>query len=182
MSDFQFPDLLSQFSNALVQDNVGIIEFCESSDFCNKPLYPRQRVLLKLMFLEELDGYEEDVLNEWITISEERGEIRISPKIRERIDWLRENNYPHFNTVQLVGGRRSGKGHMTGAAIAYKAYKLTQLSNPGAHFGIEPGKDIYFTIVADSLDQAKAFQFKDARNWVLDCKPLKERTSWRASR
>lgn len=172
MSDFQFPDLLTQFSSALVQDNVGIVEFCESDQYCNKPLYPRQRVLLKLMFLEELDGYEEDVLSEWIRISEEQGEITISPKIRERIDWLREHKYPHFNTVQLVGGRRSGKGHMTGAAIAYKTYKLTQLNNPGAHFGIVSGKDIHFTIVADSLDQAKAFQFKDARNWILDCKPL----------
>jgi hypothetical protein len=172
MSDLVFPNLLDQLSSDLVKDNVSIIEFCESSDYCNKPLYPRQRVLMKLMFLEELDGYEEDVLSEWIQISEDQGDIRISPKIRDRVEWLRENDYPHFSLVQLVGGRRSGKGHMTGAAIAYKAYKLTQLNNPGAFFGIESGKDIYFTIVADSLDQAKAYQFKDARNWILDCQPL----------
>lgn len=175
MSEIVFPDLLSQFGSALVKDNVSIVEFCESSDYCNKPLYPRQRVVLKMMFLEELDGYEEDVLNEWINSEDRGGDVKISPKIRERIDWLRENEYPHFNLVQLVGGRRSGKGHMTGAAIAYKTYQLTQLANPGTHYGIESGKDIYFTIIADSLDQAKAFQFKDARNWILDCKPLMDK-------
>jgi hypothetical protein len=175
MSDIVFPDLLDSFSSSLVIDDVGIIEFCESDEYCGKPLYPRQRVVMKLMFLEELDGYEEDVLTEWIEESDRGGDIEISPKVRERIDFLRENEYPHFNTIQLVGGRRSGKGHMTGGAIAYKVYQLTQLNNPGAYYGIEAGKDIHFSIIADSLDQAKAYQFKDARNWLLDCRPLKDK-------
>jgi hypothetical protein len=172
MSDVVFPNLLEQFSNSLVRDDVGIAEFCESSDYCGKQLYPRQRVLLKLIFLEELNGYEEDVLTEWIKSSETGGEVTISPKIRERVQWLRDNHYPHFSVVQIVGGRRSGKGYMTGGAIAYKAYQLVQLQNPGAHYNIEEGKDIYFTIVADSLDQAKRHQFRDARNWLIGCKPL----------
>ena len=175
MSDIVFPDLLNVFEQSLVKDDVGIIEFCESDEYCNSPLYPRQRVVMKLMFLEELDGYEEDVLSEWIESSANGGDITISPNIRERIQWLRENSYPHFNLVQLVGGRRSGKGHMTGAAIAYKMYQLTQLNNPGVYYGIKDDKDIYCTIVADSLDQAKAYQFKDARNWILNCKPLMEK-------
>jgi hypothetical protein len=172
MTDYVFPNLLDTFSNQLVQKNVGIVEFCESDEFCDKPMYPRQRVLLKLMFLEELDGYEEDVLSEWIEESERGSEIQISPKIRERQAWLRENDYPHFGLVQLVGGRGSGKGFMTGAAIAYKVYQITRITDPKAKYNMEPNKDIYFSIFADSLDQAKAFQFKDARNWLLDCTPL----------
>jgi len=174
MTETIFPNLLEQFSSSLVRDTVGIVEFCESSDYCGKQLYPRQRVLLKLMFLEELDGYEEDVLSEWIKSSDEGGEVIISPKIRERVEYLRDNHYPHFSVVQIVGGRRSGKGYMTGGAMAYKTYQLVQLQNPGAHYNIEEGKDIYFTIVADSLDQAKRHQFRDARNWLIGCKPLVE--------
>lgn len=165
-------NLLDTFSSSLIKKEVSIIEFAESSDYCHKPLYPRQRVVLKLMFLEELDGYEEDVLNEWIRSTEESGEVIIAPKIRERITWLRDHNYPHFTINQLVGGRRSGKGYMTGAAIAYKLHKLIQLDNPGRHFGVEQGHDIYTTIVADSLEQAKTIQFKDAKSWILDCKAL----------
>lgn len=174
MSEYTFPNLLDSFSNQLARKKVDIIEFCESDEYCGKPLYPRQRVLMKMIFLEELNGYEEDILTEWIKSDDYGGEVKISPKIRERMDWLKENDYPHFNLVQLVGGRRSGKGHMTGAAIAYKVFNLTQLNNPGSHYNIEQGKDIYVTIAADSLDQAKAYQFKDARNWIVDCKPLKE--------
>src|SRR4051794_38407338 len=91
-------DLIRQFGQGLVKKKVGIIEFAESDQFCNKPLYPRQRVLLKLIFLEELDGYEEDVLTEWIKSTDEGGEVRIAPKIRERMQMLRDRNYPHFTT------------------------------------------------------------------------------------
>lgn len=167
-------DLIRQFGQGLVKKKVGIIEFAESDQFCNKPLYPRQRVLLKLIFLEELDGYEEDVLTEWIKSTDEGGEVRIAPKIRERMQMLRDRNYPHFTTIQLVEGRRSGKGYMTGAAIAKKVYDMVQLENPPAHYGIAEGENIYFSIVADSQDQAKKFQFKDARNWILDCRPLQD--------
>lgn len=172
MSEFT---LIDAFSESLIRRDVGIQEFCESDEFCDKLLYPRQRVLLKLIFLEELDGYEEDVLTEWIKASTHQGaEIEISPGIRERVQWLRDNNYSHFPIIQLVGGRRSGKGYMTGAAIAKRLYDLVQLDNPGQHYGVEQGKDIYVSIVADSLEQAKAYQFKDAKNWVLDCRALQD--------
>ena len=167
-------DLLSQFKRSLVKKKVGIVEFCESDEFCNTPLYPRQKVLLKLMWLEELDGYEEDVLSEWIHSSEQGGEVIIAPKIRERVEWLRERNYDHFTTIQLVQGRRSGKGFVTGASMAKKIYDLIQMEDPQTRFSVRKGENIYFSIVADSQDQAKKYQFKDARNWVLDCLPLQE--------
>jgi hypothetical protein len=167
-------DLIKLFGQGLARKKVGIIEFCESDEFCNVPLYPRQRLLLKLLWLEELDGYEEDVLTEWINSSDRGGEVLITPKIRERIAVLREQAYPHFNTVQLVQGRRSGKGYTTGASIAKKIYDLVQLEDPSQFYGVAKGENIYFTIVADSQDQAKKYQFKDAKNWLLGCEPLQE--------
>jgi len=46
MAELGVPDLISQFGRSLVRKKVGIVEFCESDEFCNMPLYPRQRVLL----------------------------------------------------------------------------------------------------------------------------------------
>lgn len=167
-------DLITQFSRSLAKKKVGIEEFCESDEFCNKPLFPRQRALLKIIFLEELNGYEEDVLTEWINSTDNGGEVRIAPKVRERIQILREKGYDHFTTVQLVQGRRSGKGYMTGAAIAKRIYDLIQMEDPAKEFEVARGENIYFSIVADSQDQAKKYQFKDARNWILDCIPLQD--------
>lgn len=167
-------DLLKQFSSALVKKQVGIVEFCESDEFCNRPLYPRQQVLLKMLWLEELTGYEEDVLTEWINSSQNGGEVLLAPNIRQRMDWLREHGYSHFPEIQLVLGRRSGKGYMTGASIAKKIYDLIQIEDPSAFFKVARGENIYFTIAADSQDQAKKYQFKDARNWIVDCIPLQE--------
>lgn len=165
------PDLLKQFSSQLVKDNVDIITFAESPDYCNKPLYPRQRTLLKIIFLQDLDDYDRKVIEEWYS---ESGEVTLVPKLYERIDYLKANGYKHFRTVQFVGGRRSSKGFLTGLCIAYKLYQLVQMENPAAHYGIQKGKDIYFSVVADSLQQAKDHQFGDATNWLFECTPLIE--------
>lgn len=150
---------------------VGIVEFAESSEFIGKPLYPRQRVLLKLMFLEELDKYEEDVLDQWIRSD---GGVQISPKIRERVEWLRDNDYKHFPEVVLVGGRRSSKGFITSIAIAKKMYDTWKLGDPGTYYGIDPDKQIYFSCVAVSEEQAKKFQYADLVSALVNCKALKE--------
>ena len=61
---------------------------------------------------------------------------------------------------------------MTGIAIAYKVYLLTLLENPQKHYGMDEGKTIYYSIIADAMDQAKAHQFGDAANTLLDCNIL----------
>lgn len=141
-----------------------------ASKNCGKALYPRQRVLLKLIWLEEMDGYEEDVLSEWI-----RGDdpdILMCSKVRERRDQLREEGYKHFREIMLIGGRRSSKGHITGISIAKKLFDMVSLENPQKHYGIDPDKQIYATIIAAALDQAKQYQYADAIGAVSSCKAL----------
>ena len=165
------PNLLDQFSKNLLKDSVDIITFAESPAYCGLRLYPRQRTLLKILFLEDLDDYDKKVLKEWQAPG---GEVTICPDLEYRMDYLKKNGYKHFRLIQLVGGRRSSKSMLAGLIIAYKVYQLVQLDNPGTHYGIEKNKDIYFSIVADSLDQAKAHQFGDAVNFLLECKPLRD--------
>jgi hypothetical protein len=162
-------DLLSQVEASLGSKRVGIVEFAESDEYCNRPLYPRQRVLLKLFFLEELTGEEEDVLDYWIAGGRNGTEIVISPNIRERVQWLRDNGYPHFREVVLVGGRRSSKGYVTGIAMAKVMFDCLQLQDPGRHYGIDPTKNIMFACVAGSEQQAKEYQFGDLSNTIEGC-------------
>jgi hypothetical protein len=172
---FEVPDLIGDFRTALAPKQVDIIEFAESDEYCGRPLYPYQKILLKLIFLQELEGWEEDILSKWIKESSTEAYYPtvIAPMIRERIDWLRDRDYKHFPTVQMVGGRRSGKGYMTGIAIAYKAYQLILMDDPMYHYGVDPTKEIYFPIIAASLKQSKEFQFSDAFNTITNCKAMK---------
>jgi hypothetical protein len=161
--------IAEQIKQGLSTRNVGIVEFSESSDFCGKPLYPRQRVLLKLIFLEEMEGWEEDVLSEWM---QDGGEVLISPYIRERRDYLRDHGYRHFPETILVGGRRSSKGHITGLALAKKMYDVWRLGDPGKHFEMDPDKTIFISCIATSEQQAKEHQFGDLVSSVTRCRAM----------
>jgi intein/homing endonuclease len=145
----------------LAPKRVGIEEFTESDDYAGIALYPRQLVLLKLIFLEEMTGAEEDVLTEWINGGRNGSEITISPNIRERRDYLRSHGYPHFREIQMAVGRRASKGFTTGTSMAYKFWTTLQLGNPGEYYGIDRKKEIYFSCIAGSESQAKKFQYAD---------------------
>ena len=151
------------------QTKISIEEFAESDQFCNKPLYPRQRVFLKLMFLEELQGWEEDIVNDWLA---PHGETRLSPMVRNQVEWLRENGYRNFPEVQLVGGRRSSKGYITSLAVGKKMYDTWKLGDPGRYYNIDPDKEIYFMCLATALQQAKAYQYADLVSAITRCQAL----------
>lgn len=163
--------LRDQARRALKPTNVGIVEFSESDEYCGKPLYPLQRVLLKLIFLEEMEGWEEDILT-WWTNGGRNGEVLISPEIRKRRDYCRDLGYNHFTEVDLVGGRRSSKGHVTGLAGAYKLWKTREISDPAAFFGMDVDKQIEFSCIAAAFDQAKTRQFADFYSAINRCKAL----------
>lgn len=152
--------------------DLGIIEFAQSPDYCGRLLYPRQRLLLKLFFLEELTDEEDAILDLWIHGGRNGTEIEISPGIRERMQMLRERGFKHFPEIVLVGGRRCSKGFITALALAKKIYDLTRLQDPGAAFGIDDNKDIVIGCVAASQDQAKQMQYADLSSMVNSCKPL----------
>jgi hypothetical protein len=128
--------VFDQVNSHLSIKNVGIQEFAESPDFCDKALYPKQRLWLKLVFLEELTDFENTLLDEWI----DSPEIVISPDVRERMKWCQDNDYPHFREVVMVGGRRSSKGFLTSMVLAKKMYDTLQLQDPNQHYGIDRNK------------------------------------------
>lgn len=164
-------DILSQVDSNLTLKKVGIQEFCESKEFCNVKLYPRQLVLLKLMFLEELTDREEEILDYWMD-GGHNGEILISPHMRERIKWCRDQGYKHFREVLLIGGRRGSKGFITSLAMAYNLYQLLILGDPGRYYKISEEKEIYFSCVAASQDQAQKYLYADFSSVIGRCAAL----------
>jgi hypothetical protein len=162
--------ILDSIEQSLTPSQVDIHSFAEGSNYANKCLYPRQVVLLKLIFLEEMTGPEEDILTYWIGGGRGGNEVTLSPNIRERRDFLRENGYKHFREVQMVGGRRSSKGFVIGLAMAYVMYGVLMLGDPGTYYGIDKEKDIYFSCIAGSESQAKEFQYADLVSTVENCK------------
>lgn len=167
--DFEI-DVFGALESAFQKTDVGIVEFCESDQFCGAPLYPRQRVLLKLIWLEEMNGYEEDVLSHWISGNDP--DIVISSNIRERRQRLIDEGYPHFREIMLIGGRRSGKGKMTGLCLAKKTFDLVMMQHPQKALHMDPNRHISINVVAAGLDQAKQTLFADYVNSVLSCKAL----------
>lgn len=162
-------DLLSQLEASFATRKVSIAEFAESYEFCGRQLYPRQRLLLKLIFLEELTDEEEAVLNLWEAGGTGGREIVISPFMRERTQYLRDNGYPHFREVVMVGGRRSSKGFLTALCLAKKVYDLVQLQDPAKYYGIDSDKPIMFSCIAAAQQQAKEAQYTDFAGMVNSC-------------
>lgn len=161
--------LLDTLSANIGNGPLSIVEFAQSKKYCNQVLYPRQRLLLKLFFLEELTPEEDRILDYWIEGGYNGKEITISPFIRERTQELRDRGYNHFREVVLVGGRRCSKGFVTGLAMAKLMYDTLQLADPAGHYGIARDKEIYYSCIATSQDQAKKYQYADFSSAVNSC-------------
>lgn len=170
----QSMDLFESFDASFGLSHLDISTFAEDSRFCGKVLYPRQRLLLKLFFLEDRTDYEERILDHWINGGAGGSEIQISPYIRERIDYLRSEGYKHFREITLVGGRRASKGLLTGIALAKVLYDTLHLQNPNEYYGLDPDKEIYFVCMAASESQAKEMQFSDFASTVNSCEAMQE--------
>lgn len=163
-------DLLSQLEATFKPRHVPITEFAESHEFAGRKLYPRQKLLLKLFFLEDLTDEEEAILDYWEAGGAGGTEITISPFMRERIKYLKDNGYKHFREIVLVGGRRSSKGFVTGLSLAYKVFQLVQLQDPAQYYGIDSEKPILFSCVAAAQQQAKEMQYSDFAGMVNSVK------------
>lgn len=162
-------DLIGQLEAQFSTKRVSIVDFAESPAFCNRRLYPRQRLLLKLIFLEDLTEAEEKILDYWIAGGRNGDEIVVCPQIRERIAWLKENGYKHFREVILVGGRRCSKGFLVGLAMAKLMYDALQIQDPARFWKIDADKEILYSVVAAAQDQAKDQQYADFASMVRSC-------------
>jgi hypothetical protein len=157
-----------------------IEEFAEHPSFCGKTLYPRQRTLLKILFLESenFTAFDYRVIDEWLESSKryEYGppnDVRIPLDIYDRIERCKAQGRSHFREFIDVGGRRGGKGFVGGIVGARLTYEALRLDDPQAFYGIDPDKDMYINVVATSSIQAKKYLFADVALTILGCKAIR---------
>jgi hypothetical protein len=149
-------------------------EFAESKEFCGKVLYPRQRLLLKLFFLEDLTPEEDAVLDYWISGGYNQNEVVISPFVRERVAWLKENGYKHFREIVLVGGRRCSKGFVS-PAWRWPSWSMTRSSfrTRVATTVSTLSKEIYFSCHCHLPGAGQAaVQYADFSSMVNSCQAI----------
>lgn len=171
--------LTSQFINSLNTKPPydSIVDFATHPSFCGMRLYPRQKTLLKLIYLEteNFTAFDLEVIEEWRThFTGGKDSFGVQPDVWERISYLKSNGYRHFPHVQAVMGRRASKGLIGGILGAEHMAHLISLDDWQDHYGIAPGKDCYLNVIATNSIQAKKNQFADIRMTVESCEFLKK--------
>ena len=170
-------DPLRAFTSALApkQPWDSIEEFACHPSFCGQKLYPRQRTLLKLIYLEteNMTAYDLDVIEQWRhSFMDPDTPEGVQEDIWERVEYLKARGYRHFPHIEAIIGRRGSKGKIGGILGAEKLAYMYSLGNWQDYYGVSPGKDGYLSVVATNSIQAKKFQFADIRETVEGCKYL----------
>lgn len=151
----------------------NITDFITHPSFCGiTKVYPRQRTLQKLIFLEteNMTDYDLEVIEGWRQgFMRRRDVFGVQPDIWERIEYLKARGARRFPHIQYVGGRRGSKGFNGGILGAEQIAYLYSLDDWQTYYGVDAGKDGYLQIGATSQTQAKAQLFADVRSVVERC-------------
>lgn len=145
-----------------------VCRFIEMYDRGAKP-FPRQKTLLKIIFLEldEFTDYDKFVIDEWMDETRKGGEVTIPLDLYDRMEWCIENGYHHFREIIFNGGRRGGKGFIGGKIAEYKVAQMISLGNPQRFYGIDDSKDMYLDVLATQYSQAQGMLFNDIKDAIL---------------
>lgn len=146
-----------------------VVEFIEKYSR-GASLYPRQKTLLKIIFLEEenFDDYDRLVIEQWMESTRNGGEVVIPLDLYDRIRWCKEHGYRHFKEIIYCGGRRGGKGFIGGKIGEYKTAQMIALGNPQRFYEIDESKDIYLDILATQFSQAQGMLYNDIKDAILN--------------
>ena len=167
-------DPFGQMKQALVTQSPweSITDFATHPSFCNLRLYPRQKTLLRLIYLEveQMTDYDIEVINRWAEgFKDPSTPEGVQEDIWERIDYLRQHGYRRFPHIQMVMGRRASKGVIGGVLGAEQLAYFYSLDDWQDHYGLPAGKEGYLNCLATTQTQAKRFQFADIRATVEGC-------------
>jgi hypothetical protein len=161
---------------AAVVEIPDVITFVTSPDYLNRPhLYPRQALLLKLIFLQThlVTTYDRQVLEEWtcgFTAVGEPGNRHfesgegLTPDVLDRVEVCRAQGRRWFR--ELVLGRRGSKGYLTALCAAYVIWHYLALHDPQAHYGIDRAKRLTGMVFAGDHGQAADNLFRDVNQVI----------------
>jgi len=139
-------------------------------------LFPAQRFIVKMYYYLELD----DTLP-----ADPNRRIRITDMFGERLLYeFTEKEYLHYlynegrcnigeqdhirRELVLALGRRAGKTALSGIFASYEVYRLLNLGNPQAYYGLPNGNRIQIISVATDKDQA-GLLFNEVTTHLAKC-------------
>lgn len=164
-------------SHVTSADNVfNVLEYIESDWGLHMTLYPAQRFIVKLYYFLALDETlpEQDHLR--IKIRDVlTGVTKYTLTEREYLQYLynegrsniREQDYERRELL-LALGRRSGKTALSAIFASYEVYRLLNLHNPQAYYGLPDGNRIQIISVATDRDQA-GILFNEVAGHLAKC-------------
>jgi len=165
-----------------------IVEFVLSHEFLEKKtLFPRQATLLRAVFLdvESMTDYDRAVLAEWSEgfvpgrydelfdgrwyepAPGQEFTIGTPPDLFDRIQLMKERGRRWFKHVNMVAGRRAGKGEVTSMGVAYAIWSLLALDEPQLHVHAATGKVLTVDVYAGNAQQARENVFADVVRTVV---------------
>lgn len=158
----------------------NVLEYIEQPWGLAMKLFPAQRFLVKLYYHLELD----DVLP-----SEPDKQIVITDMLKTEVKYrLTEKQYLSYlfnegrcnigeqdhmrRELVLSIGRRAGKTTLSGIFASYEVYRLLNLYNPQAYYGLPNGNRIQIISVATDKDQA-GLLFNEVASHMAKCEYFK---------
>ena len=137
---------------------VDIIQFIESPWGIKMPLYPVQRVILKMFYGIELDSVTKfDVYSSWRL--DKVYQFTETEYVQYLYDQGRSNvkevvpGQPRTELVLSIG-RRGGKTLLSSCIASYEAYRLILKGDPKGYYGISPSTTIGIVSIATDKEQA----------------------------
>lgn len=154
----------------------SVLDYIEQPWGLNMKLFPAQRFLVKLYYNLELDTKKPEDPNQ---------RIQIPDMFKTKILWeFTEAEYLHFlynegrcnigvqdhdrRELVLPIGRRGGKTTLSGIFASYEVYRLLNLYNPQAYYGLPNGNRIQIISVATDKEQA-GLLFNEVTTHLAKC-------------
>ncbi len=155
----------------------SILDYIEAPWGINmQTLYPAQRFIVKLYYNIPLDDNLPENPNKQIRITDMFGEkVLFTFTEREYLRYLYnegrcnigEQDHDRRELVLAIG-RRAGKTALSGIFASYEVYRLLNLYNPQAYYGLPNGNRIQIISVATDKDQA-GLLFNEVTTHLAKC-------------
>jgi hypothetical protein len=154
----------------------NILEYIEAAWGLNMRLYPAQRFIVKLYYNLPLDTELPENPNYQIQVPDMFGERILYTFTEEQyLHYLFNEGRCNIGTqdhdrreLVLAIGRRSGKTTLSGIFASYEVYRLLNLYNPQAYYGLPNGNRIQLISVATDKDQA-GLLFNEVTSHLAKC-------------
>lgn len=153
-----------------------ILSYIEQPWGLNMRLYPAQRFIVKLYYNLPLDEHLPAIDHQKIRIRDMFGEKTLYTFTeREYLSYLYnegrcnigEQDHDRRELVLAIG-RRGGKTTLSGIFASYEVYRLLNLYNPQAYYGLPNGNRIQIISVATDKDQA-GILFNEVTTHLAKC-------------